>query len=138
MGRVQLKRAETIKRLRGNNAQWIVNELKKKCPNKFVFPKTVKGADVCWFSIPLTYLGDRASLVAHLEKNGIETRSMFSGDITKHPAYKDSEYRISGKLVDAHTILRSSFWITCHPRLTKDDRKFIVKTFEDYFNGKAI
>lgn len=133
MGRVQLRKAKKIKRLRKKNFDYLVKNL---CQFKeLVMPTVVNRADVCWFALPLTTLGHRGHLVAHLEKNGIETRSMFSGDITKHPAYVKSKYRIGSSLDEADFILRQSFWITVHPRLTKDDLDYIIKVFRDYFNG---
>ena len=137
MGRVQLKKIQQIKKARAYNVKWLTNEIKKRWPNKFILPKIVKGADVCWFSFPLTYTGDRGSLVKHLEDNGIETRSMFAGVITAHPAYRDSKYRISGKLKEAHEILKNSFWISCHPRMTRLDREYIIKIFDEYFKNKT-
>ena len=72
-------------------------------------------------------------MVAHLEKHGIETRSMFAGNIAKHPAYKNSKFKISGKLEESNYILAHSFWITCHPRLKKADLEYIIKVFRDYY-----
>jgi dTDP-4-amino-4,6-dideoxygalactose transaminase len=63
---------------------------------------------------------------------------MFSGDITKHPAYKHSKYRIGPDgLKGAQFILKNSFWITVHPRLTKSDLDYIIKIFKDYYAGTS-
>lgn len=131
MGRIQLKKTEEIKKARKANFDYLYEHLSKY--PQLILPKSIEGADVCWFSFPITTLGHRGKLVEHLEKNGIETRSMFAGNITRHPAYKNSEYRISGKLKEADFILRQSFWISCHPRLTKKDRGHIIKTFYEFF-----
>lgn len=132
MGRVQLKKANKIKKARQKNFDYLVKHLSKL---PLIMPIVVKGADVCWFSLPLTVdEGIRSKLVPYLEKHGIETRPMFSGNITKHPAYKNSEYWISGELKEANVILKNSFWITVHPRLTKSDLEYIIKTFNDFFN----
>ncbi len=134
MGRVQLRKANKIKRLRKANFDYLVDRLKKyEYQDLITLPKTVEGADVCWFSFPITYHGDRGKLVTHLEKHGIETRSMFSGDITRHPAYAKSKYRVSGKLEGANYILKHSFWLGVHPRLTQSDREYIVEVFDDFF-----
>jgi CDP-6-deoxy-D-xylo-4-hexulose-3-dehydrase len=138
MGRVQLKKSESIKELRRKNLEWIVKKLDARFPGKFVMPKVVRGAKPCWFSIPLTYIGNRGKLVAHLEANGIETRSMFAGNITKHPAYEDAKYRISGRLAGANYILQQSFWIGCHPRMTNADREYVIEVFADYFKKNGI
>lgn len=136
MGRVQLRKAKKIKEMRKKNFDYLVDKLYFgiKWGSGLIFPTSINNSDVCWFALPLTYTGDRGSLVDHLEINGIETRSMFSGNISKHPAYKDSKYRISGKLDGANYILKHSFWISLHPRMTKNDKEYVVKVFKDFFN----
>ena len=109
-------------------------------------PESVEGADICWFSLPISintkmasfpmYDGSkvRSELVPYLESRGIETRSLFAGNIIKHPAYKDVKYRVAPNgLEEADYILKHSFWITVHPRLTKDDLDFIIETFNAFF-----
>jgi CDP-6-deoxy-D-xylo-4-hexulose-3-dehydrase len=88
--------------------------------------------NILWFAIPLSTKGDRGELVAHLEKAGLETRSMMSGNILRHPAYKGLKVRKTS-LKKADWILKHSFWITCHPRLTQEAREYIVKTFDEYY-----
>lgn len=143
MGRVQLRKSDKIKRLRKKNFDYLYKHL-SKIP-QLIMPQWLPVADVCWFSFPISiisktymnhwYVPNRGKLVAHLEKHGIETRSMFSGDITKHPAYKGVKFKVSGKLKEAEYILKHSFWITCHPRLKKTDLDYIIKVFKDYHEG---
>jgi len=135
MGRVQLRKIKKIKKARKKNFDYLYKHLSKF--EDLTMPITIKEADVCWFSFPLTVgWNQRPKLLAHLEKNGIETRPMFSGDIIRHPAYSKNIYRVSGKLDGADIITRCSFWISLHPSLTKSDLKYIVKTFDNFFNGK--
>ena len=134
MGRVQLRRAKRIKEKRQRNAWYLWRKL--RAYPSLLMPKVVEGADICWFSFPITYEGDRGKLVAHLEKHGIETRSLFAGDITAHPAYANETYR-KMELTDAQYILKHSFWITCHPRLKKRDLDYIVSVFESFFKENA-
>jgi len=132
MGRVQLRKADKIRKLRQKNFNYLYDKL--SIFDDLVLPKwDFDHADICWFSFPLTTTGDRGKLVAYLEKHGIETRSMFAGNILKHPCYKGVEYRIGSKLTEANYILEHSFWITCHPRLTKSDLEYIIKVFKNYY-----
>jgi CDP-4-dehydro-6-deoxyglucose reductase, E1 len=135
MGRVQLTRADEIKKLRKANFDYLVKHLSKH--KELIMPKTVKGADVCWFALPLTTTGDRGALVAHLEKNGIETRSLFSGNITRHPAYLGSDFEVPFPLNEANVITEKSWWIGVHPRMSQADREYVVKTFDDYYAKTA-
>ncbi len=132
MGRVQLRKAKQTKELRKKNFDYLYENLSKH--TDLILPDSVEGADVCWFAFPITTVGERAPLVKHLEKNGIETRSMFAGNIIRHPAYKNSDYRIGSKLREADYILEHSFWISTHPSLTQEDREYIVKVFDEYYD----
>lgn len=131
MGRVQLKKTNYIKKRRQANFNYLYKHL-SKFPD-LIMPQWIKGADVCWFSFPLTTKSDRGKLVAYLEKNGIETRSMFAGNILCHPAYKNVNVRIGGRLKEASRILCQSFWIGVHPRYSKKDLDYVVKVFNDYY-----
>lgn len=131
MGRVQLRKTAEIKKARKKNFDYLTTHLSKF--NDLILPHSVPGADICWFSYPITTVGDRGELLKHLEKNGIETRPLFSGQIHKHPAYDKGSYRVSGNLEESDYIMRQSFWISCHPSLTKKDLEYIVKTFDEFF-----
>ncbi|GIR93501.1 MAG: hypothetical protein CM15mP93_16880 [Thiotrichaceae bacterium] len=53
----------------------------------------------------------RDDLREHLERNGIETRPIICGNMTKQPGIKNIKYRISGKLSGADIIMdRGIFW----------------------------
>lgn len=131
MGRVQLRKAGKIKRMRKRNFDYLYKHLSKH--TELVLPSWNKGADICWFAFPLSTYENRKPLVAWLEKHGIETRSMFAGNITKHPAYKGSKYRTGTGLWESNFILGQSFWISVHPRMTQKDREYVVKVFDEYY-----
>lgn len=135
MGRVQLRKVKKIKESRQRNFDYLYKHLGRH--DDLVMPLWIEGADVCWFAFPLTYEGDRGPLIAHLEKNGIETRSMFAGNILAHPAYANSTYKIGpGGLDEANYILKHSFFVSCHPSLTKNDMDYMIKTFKTYLDEK--
>ena len=131
MGRIQLRKTEKIKALRRRNFHYLYRSL-SVLPD-LIMPEWVEGADPSWFAFPLSVRhGERGRLVAFLEENGIETRSMFSGNILRHPAYSHLKWN-EKSLPGADEILKRSFWISCHPRLTREDLRYIVKVFNDYY-----
>ena len=131
MGRVQLKKTERIKRLRRANFEYLYKELEKF--GTLVLPTKVKDADPSWFSFPISVgYGKREPLVQFLESRGIETRSMFAGNILRHPAYQGMRWD-NKSLPNADYILENSFWISCHPRMTQKDREYVVPAFKDYY-----
>ncbi len=135
MGRVQLKKTDKIKRLRRKNYDYFKNRLPKEGRLSVAgTDPNIKGPDNCWFSLPLAVIeNERGRLTNFLEKNGIETRSMFSGNILKHPAYGAVWHEQPHELSGSDWILEHSFWISVHPRLTQKDRDYVVKIFGKYF-----
>ena len=134
MGRVQLKKTEKIKKLRARNFAYLYEKLSKF--EDLIMPRWVEGAEPSWFAFPLSTKSKRGPLVAYLEKNGIETRSMFSGNILRHPGYINVEHRsmiTNGS--DCNFILTNSFWVSVHPRYTPKDLAGMVKVFEDYYKA---
>ena len=113
------------------NFDYLYREL-SKFP-ELIMPQWVKGADICWFGFPISVKSRRAELIDYLDRKGIETRTMFTGNVTRHPAYKDSVYRISGELKEADWILEHSLWFTVHPRYTPKDLEYIVNTFKSFY-----
>lgn len=135
MGRVQLRKTDEVKKARKKHFDYLYQGLSRF--EDLVLPSpTVKNADICWFSFPLTTVGDRGGLLRHLEKAGIETRPMFAGNILRHPCYKGTKYRIGSDLTESDYIMRQSFWISCHPSLTKKDMDYMIKTFENFYKNK--
>lgn len=130
MGRVQLKRVAKVKKARKAAFDHLVRRL--SVSDRLILPSYHEDADVCWFAFPLTVKTDRAGLLRHLEERGIETRPMFSGNITRHPAYKKETYRVSGKLRGSDRITSSSFWVSCHPALSKSDLEYLADSILEY------
>ncbi len=136
MGRVQLRKAGMIKKKRAANFKYFYNAL-KKYEEYLILPTWLPDADVCWFAFPLSVRDGklrRGDLVKYLELNGIETRSMFAGNIIKHPAYKTGvKFRVGTGLKDADQILKDSLWFSVHPRLSQEDREYVVGVFDSFF-----
>lgn len=130
MGRVQLRKVHMIKARRKRNFHYLLKEL-SQFPD-LVMPVFDKNADPSWFSFPLSTKGERGPLVAHLEKNGIETRSMFAGNVTRHPMCADMKL-YNTPLKGCDWILKHSFWITCHPRYSPKQLKYVVDVFREYY-----
>ena len=131
MGRVQLRKSDKIKKSRQKNAEYLIKHLSRF--SDLILPFPAENMDICWFALPITTIGDRGLLVSFLEKHGIETRSLFSGNITRHPAYVNSKYAMAGELTNSDYILEHSFWITVNPRLKKSDLEYIVSVFDEFY-----
>nr|WP_042193106.1 lipopolysaccharide biosynthesis protein RfbH [Kibdelosporangium sp. MJ126-NF4]CEL20570.1 CDP-4-dehydro-6-deoxy-D-glucose 3-dehydratase [Kibdelosporangium sp. MJ126-NF4]CTQ89481.1 CDP-4-dehydro-6-deoxy-D-glucose 3-dehydratase (EC 4.2.1.-) [Kibdelosporangium sp. MJ126-NF4] len=120
LGLSQLGRVEEFGALRRRN--WaLLRESLDQLPG-LIMPEPTPGSDPSWFGFVLTVAPDagytRAALVDHLESQRISTRRFFGGNLTRHPAYADVEYRVSGTLDNSDIVTDSTFWVGVYPSLT--------------------
>ena len=71
-----------------------------------------------WYAIPFLCRGvDRMKLVEHLENNHVQTRLIFAGNITRHPAFR--EYLQDFPASD--DIMKNGFQVGAHHGMTIED-----------------
>jgi len=126
MGRVQLKRLRGFADKRISN----YNKLKavfEKYSDKFTIITAIENSTPCWFSFPILvhYNGGRGAAMRRFEKNNIETRTIFSGNILRHPAYKDVQVVRIGKYPNADKVMKEGMFLSVHPSIDDDMIKFI-------------
>lgn len=130
MGRIQLRKLSKFVKARAENYK-ALSKIFKKYP-QFKVMTSIKGADTCWFSFPVLCEGiERGLVMSMLEANNIECRTIFSGNITRHPAYKDSVYEVVGDLANSDTVMRHGMFLSCHPSITKPMLRFIDEAISD-------
>jgi len=137
MGLPQLKKLRKFIKIREENFKTLFESL-KGCRH-FMLPESE--AEPCWFAFPLMIKGgapfSREQVIRYLEKNGIQTRPIFAGNIIRHPAYKNVNYKVVGDLSNADKILRDAFFVGVYPGLTKEDMEFIGSAINDIDNGRV-
>ena len=79
----------------------------------------------------------KKGLVKELEKNGVETRPLMTGNMINQPVSKYMKYKKSGKLKNADYIQENSFLIGNHHGITNEQRKFIVDVITNYIISKT-
>ena len=75
----------------------------------------------------------RKELTTFLESKGIETRPIMSGNYIEQPAAKLINYQKHGELNNAKLIMRNSFFIGNHHKVTQKERELVVNSFNDFF-----
>ena len=107
-----------------------------------ILPYATENSDPSWFAFPITVKeNDRFTknqIVAHLEKNKILTRQLFAGNVTRQPAYEDVEYRVVGDLKNTDCIMNNTFFIGVYPGIDDVKMKYILKTFESFFEKEIV
>lgn len=94
-------------------------------------------ADPCWFGVPLICRGqpEKERLVAFLEKNKIQTRSYFAGNILRHPAYRGLGN--ADEYPNANLALTYVLFIGCAPHYTPAVIKYITDKLKEWAETEA-
>lgn len=76
---------------------------------------------------------DRRGIVTHLERNGIQTRSLWSGMITEQPGFKGINCQLPDEPYKQTThVMRNSFVVGCHQSMDSRDVAYVVNTIEEF------
>jgi CDP-6-deoxy-D-xylo-4-hexulose-3-dehydrase len=136
MGLEQLKKIEDFNEKRGNNFSYLYNHL-SKYEEHLILPRKHRKANPAWFAFPITVKENspfsRNEITKHLEDRGIQTRLVFAGNITKQPAYKSVKFKCFGPLENSEKVMKNSFFIGVYPGLDEPRLKYIVETFDSFF-----
>ncbi|MEU6540466.1 lipopolysaccharide biosynthesis protein RfbH [Streptomyces sp. NPDC047000] len=101
-----------------------------------ILPEATPGSDPSWFGFALTVAPDApfaaAALIDHLETGKVATRRFFAGNLTRHPAYAEREFRVSGPLTNSDTTTEGTFWIGVYPGLTDEMIDHSVATLRGF------
>ncbi len=140
IGCAQLEKLPAFIEARRQNWRRLRNGL-ADLSDRFVLPEPTTNAEPSWFGFLVTVREDagftREGIVAHLEKNGIQTRMLFAGNLIKHPCFDEMRangkgYRVAGSLVNTDAIMERSFWVGVYPGMTADMTGYLIDRIRQY------
>ena len=114
IGVEQLKKIDIIDSKRREHFERIRGFFEKYVPGVYVARKVFE-SDPSWFGVPLIAETPelKEKLQAFLEKNRIQTRNYFAGNILLHPGYKHLDD--ASKYPNANKALSNVFFVGCPP-----------------------
>jgi CDP-4-dehydro-6-deoxyglucose reductase, E1 len=130
VGIEQLKKFEHIHVQRRKNKRIIGNIFSKIEGVRVVNEKN--NAETSWFGVPIVCDNNdiKQTLVKHLEKNRIQTRNYFAGNILMHPAYsKIDDFK---KYPEANKVLDTVFFVGCSPTINNKMIEYIATVVDNY------
>jgi len=138
MGIEQLKKIKEFTQKRNNNFQKLYKFF-SRYEDKFILPRIYEKAVPSWFAFPLTIREGagftRNDFVGYLEKNKIETRMLFAGNILHHPGFQNISRRTPGGLKNTDVIVTNSFFLGVYPGINDDMIDYIRGIVEKYFKN---
>ncbi|MBO4408922.1 MAG: lipopolysaccharide biosynthesis protein RfbH [Clostridiales bacterium] len=111
--------------------------------DKIILPERAEGSDPSWFGFLITVPEDssisRNELTSFIEKHNIQTRLLFSGNLTRHPCFdqiRDSDkYRVVGDLTNTDKIMNNTFWVGVYPGMTDEIIDYMAKIIIEGVKG---
>tara|TARA_B100000963_G_scaffold352064_2_gene364678 strand:+ start:6866 stop:8059 length:1194 start_codon:yes stop_codon:yes gene_type:complete len=112
----------------------------KKKPDYFQTPELDKNSDSALLAYPLTIKPNkyfnRNDLQIFLEKNHIQTRPVFTGNIIKQPGFKKIKCIKDKKYENADFVMKNSMLIGCHHGLRLKEINYIHKIINKFLVSK--
>ena len=135
IGVAQLRKVNSFVETRKKNFAYLYSRLKEH-DDLFVLPRKLNESDPSWFAFPLTVRKNsfftRNDITKFLEDSKIMTRTLFAGNLIRHPAYTDVEKRIASSLNVTDNIMLNSFFIGVYPGLHENELTYICDKFDEF------
>src|SRR5262249_13848106 len=108
-GLVQLRKLPLFLERRKRNFARLLEHVGRN-EDVFVLPRTLDGLDTGWHMFPIQIRPEsgirRPDLQQHMERNGVDTRMVWTGNILRQPAFKGIECRVApGGLANADRVM---------------------------------
>ena len=105
----------------------------------FNLPEQYPKIKTPWLAFPLVVKKNnyfnRKQMQIFFEKNNIQTRTIFTGNILKQPVMKNRYYKYHPKCnLVADDVMKNGILIGCHQGMIKSDLKYISDTFMKFLN----
>lgn len=137
LGLTQLPKLDDFGRARRHNFRRMREGLEGT--RGLLLPEATPHSDPSWFGFVITVDPNapftRGDLTDFLEARRIGTRRLFSGNLTRHPAYMNVPHRVVGGLANSDVITEHTFWIGVHPLLTGEMVDYMIASVREFCEG---
>src|SRR5664279_2755439 len=141
IGCAQLARLDGFVAARKRNHTRLLEAL-RPYEDRLILPVTPPHTDPSWFCFVITVRDDagfsRQDLTGFLEANRIETRTLFSGNLLRHPAFKDIEHRVVGDLANTDAVTERTFFVGVYPGIDDARLDYMIQAFDRFMAGERV
>lgn len=134
-GMHQIKKLDKFIEIRRDNATYWTDNLSRYSDYLWLHRER-EGTKHVWFGYPVTIKPNapftKQELVDFLEKKGVETRPIMSGNFDEQPAMRLFPYRKVGDLANSRFIMRNSFFFGNHHGIASEERQAIADYFREF------
>lgn len=137
-GLVQLKRFPQFKKVRQNNFARL-HKFFGRYGKYFILPRQTPNTQTSWLAFPLIVKKDapfdRFKIVKYLEEHNIQTRPVFTGDITLQPGFEKIKCKKPFKdYPNTRYIMKNAFVVGCHQGLNNSQLSYLEKIIKEFIS----
>ena len=138
----QIKKLKNNISLRENNFAYL-KKFFQNYSRYFKLPETYDGVKTPWLAFPLVIRTNkkfnRREMQIFYEKNNVQTRTIFTGNILKQPIMKNLYYKSHKNTAPvADDVMKNGILLGCHQGLTSKELKYICSTFNKFAKLKKL
>ena len=103
----------------------------------FILPRQTPETHTPWLAVPIIARDDapftRRQLQVHFESQGIQTRTVFTGNILRQPGFRNIDCRIDpAGYPNADQVMRGGVLLGCHQGMGSDEIEIIKDSFKTF------
>jgi CDP-4-dehydro-6-deoxyglucose reductase, E1 len=110
--------------------------------DRLLLPSPTAHSDPSWFGFVITVRDGagftRDDLVRFLEAHRIETRSLFAGNLLRHPAFQNIPHRIAGELTNSDTVTSNTLFVGVYPGMDAAQLDHVGDVFARFMRGDGL
>ena len=141
IGCAQLARLDGFIAARKRNHARLLEAL-RLYEDRVILPVAPPHADPSWFCFVITVREEagftRNELTGFLEANRIETRTLFSGNLLRHPAFETIERRVVGELTNTDAVMNRTFFVGVYPGIDDARMDYVIDAFGRFMAGERV
>lgn len=114
-----------------------------KWPELFTLPRLTDGVETGWHMFPIL-INEGSGIVrgeyqTWMETRGIDTRMVWTGNVTRQPMLRGAEFRVpAGGLPNADRVMEQGLILPNNHSLTDDDCNYIGQATEAFLQDKGL
>jgi CDP-6-deoxy-D-xylo-4-hexulose-3-dehydrase len=133
----QIKKLKDNIKIRNKNFDYL-KDFFNNYNDLFNLPEQYKNVKTPWLAFPLVIKENkyfnRKEMQIYFEKNNIQTRTIFTGNILKQPVMKNRKYKKHPQCdAIADNVMKNGILLGCHQGMKKNELDYICQTFIKFF-----
>lgn len=142
LGCAQMERIEEFTKTRHRNYGLLYDGLSDDATLPITLPLEKEAAIPSWFGFPILLDEgiDRTSIIKELTERGVDTRTLFAGNIIRQPCFTENDdvkYRIAAPLSMTRRVAERLFWVGCWHGLSTEQMYELLAILKEVLHGKV-